>query len=84
MADAREAITAQMPELLIVDYTLPDGTASDVLAHLDNDERKRPRVVVCSGHGYDLPVSLLKAGAHVLAKPFRLDQLDATVKALLE
>ena len=83
VADAREAITRQMPALLIVDYTLPDGTASDVVAHLDDDDRDRPRIVVCSGHGYDLPTSLLSAGAYVLAKPFRLDQLDATVKALL-
>lgn len=83
VADATEALTGNMPALLIVDYTLPDGTALDILTHVDALDAVRPHVVVCSGHGHDLPGKVLASGAYILAKPFRLDQLSATVNALL-
>ncbi len=83
VADATRALTEKVPGLLIADYTLPDGTALDILAHVEAIGDARPQVVVCSGHGHDLPGKVLASGAYILAKPFRLDQLSATVKALL-
>ncbi len=83
VAEARRVLLTDPPDLLIVDYTLPDGTAADVLQIVAADEASRTKVIVCSGHGHDLPGITLGSGATVLAKPFRLDQLDATIFALL-
>jgi DNA-binding response OmpR family regulator len=79
-----EKIRARTPELLIVDYSLGDGTASDVIDATESLLKAHHTAVwACSGHGRDLPEGLLEKTTGVLAKPFRLDQLDAIVRRLI-
>jgi len=80
VAEARKAISELELDLLIVDYTLPDGTAEDVLAAV-RASGTAAKVILCSGHGYDLPDAVLDQ-VYVLAKPFRLDALEAAIRAL--
>ncbi len=73
------------PDLAIVDYRLPDGTALDVLARLRALDDTVP-VLVLTGHGsIDLAVRAIKEGAEqFLTKPVELQTLLTIVKRSVE
>jgi DNA-binding NtrC family response regulator len=72
------------PDLCLVDYELPDGTAFDILLELRKRDPKAS-VVVLTGHGtIGLAVEAIKLGAeHFVTKPVDLPSVGVLVDRVL-
>ncbi|MFV2072428.1 MAG: sigma-54-dependent transcriptional regulator [Thermoanaerobaculales bacterium] len=82
---ASSTFTAQSPDLVILDYSLPDGNALDLLPKLLSIDAD-VSVVILTGHGsIDLAVRALQQGAaHFLTKPVDLPTLQVILARLLD
>jgi DNA-binding NtrC family response regulator len=76
---------AVRPDVAVIDYKLPDGTALDLLPKLKAIDPAVP-LVILTGHGtIDLAVRAVKEGAeHFLTKPIELPALHAVLERLIE
>lgn len=85
LADARHLQAKESPDLTIVDYQLPDGTAFDLLS-TTRERESQEAVIVLTGLGtIDLAVRAIKSGAeHFLTKPVDLESLEILVRRTLE
>ncbi|RYZ09593.1 MAG: sigma-54-dependent Fis family transcriptional regulator [Myxococcales bacterium] len=85
LAEAYHLMGKEAPDLTIVDYQLPDGTAFDLLGHALQRESGEA-VIVLTGLGtIDLAVRAIKSGAeHFLTKPVDLESLEILVRRTLE
>ena len=85
LADARKLQAKETPDLTIVDYQLPDGTAFDLL-NAARERESSEAVIVLTGLGtIDLAVRAIKAGAeHFLTKPVDLESLEILVRRTLD
>ncbi len=85
LADARQLQAKEGPDLTIVDYHLPDGTAFDLLTST-RERDSSEAVIVLTGLGtIDLAVRAIKSGAeHFLTKPVDLESLEILVRRTLE
>ena len=85
LADARHLQAKESPDLTIVDYHLPDGTAFDLLT-TTRERESSEAVIVLTGLGtIDLAVRAIKSGAeHFLTKPVDLESLEILVRRTLE
>lgn len=84
-AEARALQVAELPDLTVVDYELPDGTAFDILNFAR--ERESPEaIIVMTGLGtIDLAVQAIKLGAeHFATKPIDHESLVILVRRTLE
>lgn len=78
---AREAFRTLGPDVAIVDYRLPDGTALDLLREIKDSESSIPIIVLTAYGSIDLAVQAVKEGAeHFLTKPVEL----ATLAVILD
>ncbi len=84
-AGALDEARASRPDLAVVDYLLPDGTALDLLPRLREMVAELP-VVILTAHGsIDLAVRAIKEGAdQFLTKPVEFPTLLVIVQRLLE
>jgi len=85
-AQAVEILKREVPDLLLLDITLPDMRGWDVLDQFKNDERlKRSHIIVLTGH--DSPVHRLIGSlqdvAIYLNKPVKADELRQKIRELL-
>src|SRR5215471_12482957 len=85
VAEGRALSMSESPDLTIVDYHLPDGTAFDMIG-TKADRESGEAVIVLTGVGtIELAVRAIKAGAeHFLTKPVDLESLDVLVRRTLE
>ena len=85
LAEARRLQQKQAPDLTIVDYQLPDGTAFDLLT-ASRERDGSEAVIVLTGLGtIDLAVRAIKLGAeHFLTKPVDLESLEVLVRRTLD
>jgi DNA-binding NtrC family response regulator len=85
LAEARRFQQKQAPDLTIVDYQLPDGTAFDLLTSARERDGSEA-VIVLTGLGtIDLAVRAIKLGAeHFLTKPVDLESLEVLVRRTLD
>lgn len=75
-AEGRQLQVAQHPDLTIVDYDLPDGTAFDVLQAMREREATDSAIVLTGMGTIELAVKAIKSGAeHFLTKPVDFDSL---------
>jgi DNA-binding NtrC family response regulator len=83
--EARKAIAAARPDLLLLDINLPGTSGLDYLRELAG-HADAPPVVMITAHGSErTAVEAIKAGAYnYLAKPFEVDELRLVVKNALE
>src|SRR5689334_2555039 len=83
--EARKAIAASRPDLMLLDINLPGISGLDYLREL-NQSDGTPPVVMITAHGSErTAVEAIKAGAYdYLAKPFEVDELRLVVKNALE
>jgi DNA-binding NtrC family response regulator len=85
LAEARKLQAKETPDLTIVDYQLPDGTAFDLL-NAAREQDSSEAVIVLTGLGtIDLAVRAIKSGAeHFLTKPVDLESLEILVRRTLD
>jgi DNA-binding NtrC family response regulator len=83
--EARRAIAASRPDLILLDINLPGASGLDYLREIAATEDSPP-VVMITAHGSErTAVEAIKAGAYdYLAKPFEVDDLRLVVKNALE
>ncbi len=77
--EAREAVVAAMPDLVLTDYLLPDGAGKDLLAIVAG----QCPVLVMTSHGSEqIAVDLMKAGAldYVVKSPDSFDTMPQIVR----
>jgi DNA-binding NtrC family response regulator len=92
--EVEEAATAQageaafrsnVPDLVIVDYMLPDGDGLQLVEALHRLDQRVPLIVLTSHSSVDLAVRAVKAGAeHFVAKPFDSSLLIVVIQRALE
>ncbi|HSL21005.1 MAG TPA: sigma-54 dependent transcriptional regulator [Vicinamibacterales bacterium] len=82
---ARQRIASDVPDVVLLDYALPDGNAVELLRQLKQDGVDVP-VVVLTGHGsIELAVTTIKEGAEqFLTKPVELASLAVVVERVIE
>jgi DNA-binding NtrC family response regulator len=82
---ALSAFRAARPDAAILDYSLPDGTALELMPRLKALDTDVP-LILLTGHGsIDLAVQAIKEGAeHFLTKPVELSALVVVVERSLE
>jgi two-component system response regulator AtoC len=84
-ADANKVLGRESPDLLIVDYELPDGTAFDVLKGIEQRDTGEAAIVLTGLGTIELAVRAIKAGAeHFLTKPVDLESLEVLVRRTLD
>ncbi|HEY0787019.1 MAG TPA: sigma-54 dependent transcriptional regulator [Thermoanaerobaculia bacterium] len=85
LREARQAIRKEVPEVLLLDYQLPDGNSLDLIEELKGTLPDLP-IVMLTGHGsIDLAVRAIKLGAEqFLTKPVELPALEVLVRRLVE
>ena len=83
-ASALMQINTVMPDVVTVDYSLPDGTALDLMAQLKSANIEVP-VILITGHGsIELAVTAIKEGAeHFLTKPIELASLAVIIDRVI-
>lgn len=68
------------PDIILLDYKLPDITGLEILEKLERDEEKTLTIMVTAYASLETAVSAIKAGAFdFLAKPFTPQELRNTV-----
>ncbi len=84
-ASAMAHLHTDLPDLVILDYALPDGTALDLLQRLKAEDIDVP-VIVLTGHGsIELAVAAIKEGAEqFLTKPVEMASLTVVVDRVIE
>src|SRR5215471_7033258 len=82
---ARQKLNSDVPDVVLLDYALPDGTALDLLRQLKSDGIDVP-VVGLTGHGsIELAVTAVKEGAEqFLTKPVELASLALVLDRVIE
>src|SRR5688500_8304362 len=82
---AEAMFKSRRPDVAILDYSLPDGNALDLLPRLRALDATVPQVIL-TGHGsIDLAVRAVKEGAeHFLTKPVELPALLVILRRLLD
>ena len=73
-----------IPDLLLLDYNLPDGTAADLLPKLKEMHPTAAAIVLTGRGSIELAVQCMQLGADTfLTKPIRLDALHAAIQKVL-
>lgn len=73
---AIEAMTIQLPDIVLLDYRLPDGTGFDVLSYVSKQQLSLPIVMMTSFHDIKTAVQSIKKGAHdYITKPINQEEL---------
>ncbi|HVR41831.1 MAG TPA: sigma-54 dependent transcriptional regulator [Thermoanaerobaculia bacterium] len=82
---AQGAFALNRPDVLIIDYMLPDGNALDILPQFKAADPSVP-ILLLTGHGtIDLAVRAIKVGAdQFLTKPVELPALLVLIERVLE
>jgi two-component system response regulator PilR (NtrC family) len=84
IADAYEKLSSQDIDLLFVDLRMPEGNGLEVVKKVANSQKK-VKIIVCSAFvTSELEDEFKDKGIYVLKKPFKLDELNSTVRHCLE
>jgi DNA-binding NtrC family response regulator len=85
LKQGEESYRQNRPDIVILDYSLPDGNALEVLPRLKAADPSIP-IVVLTGHGsIDLAVRAIKEGAEqFLTKPVQMQALLVVIERLLD
>ena len=83
--EAQAAFRADRPDVAVLDYSLPDGTALDLLPRLKALDAEVPVVILTGMGSIELAVRAIKEGAeHFLTKPVELPALLVVLERLVE
>ncbi len=82
---AEESFRAVRPDVAIIDYSLPDGNAIELLPKLREIDATVPIIVLTAHGSIDLAVQAMREGAeHFLTKPLDLPTLSIVLLRTLE
>jgi DNA-binding NtrC family response regulator len=85
VAEGQRVLASEDPDLAIVDYQLPDGSAFDVLDAVRERDAGESVIVLTGAGTIDLAVTAIKSGAeHFLTKPVDLSSLEVLVRRALQ
>lgn len=83
-AKAKEVLALQLPDLIILDLTLPDGDGIDICLNLKKEYPRVPVIMLTARDSLSDKVMGLESGADdYMVKPFETLELIARVKACL-
>ncbi|HZI17254.1 MAG TPA: sigma-54 dependent transcriptional regulator [Pyrinomonadaceae bacterium] len=84
--EARAALAAGSPDLVLLDVNLPGESGLDLLTELAARGEESPPVVMITAYGSErMAVEVVKAGAYdYLSKPFEVDELRLVVRNALD
>ena len=83
--EAQAAFRSGRPDVAVLDYSLPDGTALDLLPRLKALDPDVPIVILTGVGSIELAVRAIKEGAeHFLTKPVELPALRVVLERLIE
>lgn len=83
-AKAQEVLALQLPDLIILDLTLPDGDGVEICRTLKEDYQKIPVIMLTARDSISDKVTGLESGADdYIVKPFETLELIARIKACL-
>lgn len=85
LKQGEELFRQSRPDIAILDYSLPDGNALEVLPRMKASDPAIP-VIILTGHGsIDLAVRAIKEGAEqFLTKPVQMQALLVVIERLLD
>jgi DNA-binding NtrC family response regulator len=84
LAQALAKFESSRPDLVITDYSLPDGNGLELLQHMREIDSAVPGIMLTGFGSIELAVDAIKKGAeHFLTKPVRLDTLAVIVERTL-
>ncbi|MGZ4808844.1 MAG: sigma-54-dependent transcriptional regulator [Thermoanaerobaculia bacterium] len=85
LKQGEESYRQNRPDIVILDYSLPDGNALEALPRLKASDPAIP-IVILTGHGsIDLAVRAIKEGAEqFLTKPVQMQALLVVIERLLD
>jgi DNA-binding NtrC family response regulator len=82
---AEAMFKSRRPDVAILDYSLPDGNALELLSRLRALDASVPQVILTAHGSIDLAVRAVKEGAeHFLTKPVELPTLLVILRRLIE
>lgn len=82
---AREIFRNSLPDAVLLDYSLPDGTALDLLTEFKEIAPNVPLLILTAHGSIELAVQAIKLGAEqFLTKPIELPTLLVVLERLLE
>jgi len=85
LAAAQSRFAASRPDIAVIDFRLPDGTALDLISRFKELEPTVPIIVLTGFGSMELGVSLIKNGAEqCLSKPVEAASLLMIVRKVLE
>jgi DNA-binding NtrC family response regulator len=83
--EAAHRVRADTPDLILLDYQLPDGTGLELLQTLRAEDADVPVVMMTGVHDLELAIQAIKQGAlDYVHKPLKTEALDHTVDKALE
>lgn len=85
--DARAACAAELPELIVLDWHLPDMEGNFFAQELREQASTAEIPIIMMTGGYPTPALLIQLKAAqipLLIKPFSLDQLVASIKQMTD
>ena len=84
IAEAAEKLRTGKIDLLFVDLRMPEGGGVELIRQLENAQQK-PKIIVCSAFiTSELEDEFRSKGICILKKPFKLDELNDSLKKCLE
>ncbi|MBI4459618.1 MAG: sigma-54-dependent Fis family transcriptional regulator [Acidobacteria bacterium] len=84
-AEARERWLEWLPELIVLDVRLPDGSGVDLLTQMKPSLEHTPVIMITADPQLEDVKTALRAGAYdFLTKPFQFEQLRVTLHNALE
>ena len=85
-SDAYQALTEALPDVILLDWMLPDAPGPSITRRLRSDARTRdiPIIMLTARAGEDDKVAGLQSGADdYITKPFSPRELEARIQAVL-
>jgi DNA-binding NtrC family response regulator len=81
----RQSFRTSSPDVAILDYSLPDGTAMDLLPFLKQSYSSVPLIVLTGNGTIELAVQAIKEGAEqFLTKPVQMSAIAVVLERLLK
>jgi len=79
-SEALDKISAFKPDLILLDYKLPDLTGLEILERIDSNDGTMQTIMITAYASLDTAVSAIKSGAFdFLSKPFTPEELRAKI-----